>query len=184
VNASAEAETASRLGTVVAASRSVLAAPSASNSSSTLAATSGSGSDFPAARASASELAITETDRGTLVTLPGDVLFDFDRAEIRPDAEPVLAQLAELIAENGPSGVEITGHTDSRGSEDYNQALSERRADAARNYLVDALGLDVGLFTTQGRGELEPVAANERPDGRDDPEGRQLNRRVEFLLLD
>jgi outer membrane protein OmpA-like peptidoglycan-associated protein len=125
---------------------------------------------------------VTETEAGTLVTLPGDVLFDFDRHEIRPDAQAVLEALAALIEEREPAQVQITGHTDSRGAEDYNQALSERRADAARDHLVETSGFDAALFSTQGRGELEPVAENENPDGSDNPEGRQRNRRVEVLL--
>jgi outer membrane protein OmpA-like peptidoglycan-associated protein len=143
------------------------------------------GSGFGASQAaSASGLSVTETEAGTLVTLPGDVLFDFDRHDIRADAQPVLAQLAALIEEDAPSRVEITGHTDSRGEEDYNQALSERRADAARDHLVNVHGLDADLFAAEGRGELEPVAENDNPDGSDNPEGRQRNRRVEVLLVD
>ena len=125
-----------------------------------------------------------ETEAGTLVTLPGDVLFDFDRADIRAAAEPTLRRLADLVRGSGPSAVVITGHTDAKGSDDYNQALSERRAAAAAAYLTGELGLDGSVFRVEGRGRSEPVAPNAKPDGTDDPAGRQRNRRVEFLLQD
>lgn len=110
------------------------------------------------------------------------MLFDFDQSEIRPDAEPVLQRLAELIIDRKPTSVEITGHTDSRGAAEYNQALSERRAEAARDFLVASFGLEADVMKTEGRGEREPVANNQTAGGGDDPEGRQRNRRVEVLL--
>ncbi|WGF88391.1 OmpA family protein [Marinivivus vitaminiproducens] len=141
------------------------------------------GSSLSAATpASPADLALTETEAGTVVTLQGDVLFDFDSADIRSDAEPTLARLADLIEESGTRRVEITGHTDSKGSDGYNQDLSERRAESVRRYLTTSLDLPRRLFRVDGRGESEPVAANTQPDGSDDPQGRQKNRRVELLL--
>ncbi|QPC42048.1 OmpA family protein [Kaustia mangrovi] len=164
----------SALGAGVTASRSRLAVPSSGAASGL----SGTG------RATRSGLEVTETDAGTLVTVPGDVLFDFDRSDIRADAEPVLEQLAAMISDTDEiARVDITGHTDSKGSDTYNQTLSERRAEAARGYLVDELGLDDGLFATDGRGESDPVAPNSHPDGSDNPAGRQRNRRIEILLV-
>lgn len=125
---------------------------------------------------------MAQTDAGTVVTLPGDVLFDFDKSNIRSDAEPILAKLAELITSSAVRRIEITGHTDAKGADNYNQALSERRAKAARDYLVDVRSLDPALFITRGAGESWPVAPNTLPDGSDNPEGRQRNRRVEVLL--
>ena len=128
-------------------------------------------SDFGAAR----------QDSRLLVTLPGDVLFDFDKSDIRPDAEPVPERLATAFAALDGNAILILGHTDSKGADDYNQTLSERRADAVRDWLA---GHDVraDAMTTEGRGEAEPVAPNQHPDGSDDPEGRQQNRRVEFIV--
>lgn len=134
--------------------------------------------------AGAADLAITETDAGTVVTLPGDVLFDVDSASIRGDAAPALAQLAALIEARGAKRIVITGHTDSLGADAYNPELSERRAEAARRFLTERYDLPRRLFQAEGRGESQPVAPNAGPDGGDDPEGRQKNRRVEVLLAD
>lgn len=131
-----------------------------------------------------SELGAVQTERGTLVTLPGDVLFDFDNSEIRTSAVPTLRQVAELIRGSEASAVTITGHTDAKGSDEYNLALSKRRAASVESYLTDQLGLDGSNFVVEGKGESEPVAPNAKPDGSDDPDGRQKNRRVEFLLKD
>ncbi|WP_159994228.1 OmpA family protein [Roseomonas sp. 18066] len=115
------------------------------------------------------------------IALPGDVLFDFDRAEIRADARPVLAQLTEILRAYARSPVEIQGHTDSHGSDGYNQALSERRAAAVRLWL-QRQGVAAARLRTIGYGEARPVVPNARPDGGDDPAGRQRNRRVEFII--
>ena len=116
-----------------------------------------------------------------IVTLPGDVLFDFDKSDIRADAQPVLSQLAQVLVDMPDAPVAILGHTDAKGSDDYNQALSERRADSVGSWLND-LGVERGRMTAEGRGEAEPVAPNQHADGSDDPEGRQQNRRVEFII--
>ncbi|WP_419897470.1 OmpA family protein [Roseomonas sp. USHLN139] len=115
------------------------------------------------------------------IALPGDVLFDFDRSEIRADARPVLAQLAEVLRAYARSPVEIQGHTDSRGSDAYNQALSERRAASVQAWL-QRQGVAAARLRTIGHGESRPVAPNQQADGRDDPAGRQRNRRVEFII--
>lgn len=117
-----------------------------------------------------------------IVSLPGDVLFDFDRAEIRPDAEPVLSQLAEILAAFPDAPVVIAGHTDAKGSDDYNLALSGRRADSVLAWL-SAQGVAPDRMSTEAFGESQPVAQNTHADGSDDPAGRQLNRRVEFAIL-
>lgn len=114
------------------------------------------------------------------VDLPSDVLFDFDRAEIRADARPVLLKMSEILKAMRAASVEIVGHTDSMGTDDYNQRLSERRAASVKQWLA-ASGVSAPM-TVQGKGESSPVAANRHPDGSDDPEGRQKNRRVEFIV--
>lgn len=123
-----------------------------------------------------------QEDGRIIVSLPGDVLFDFDRAEIRPDAEPVLAQLAEILTAFPDAPVVIAGHTDAKGSDDYNMALSGRRAEAVLAWLAGQ-GVAAGRMDTEAFGESRPVAPNAHADGSDDPAGRQLNRRVEFTIL-
>lgn len=130
-----------------------------------------------------SELSATRVQRGTLVSLPGDVLFDFDKASIRRSAEPTLDKLAELIRLQKPASVAIEGHTDSKGDDNYNQRLSEGRAESVRGYL-SGKGVGGVALKVAGFGETRPVAPNGKPDGADDPDGRQRNRRVEVILDD
>ena len=132
-------------------------------------------------QASLTQLGARQVGNQIIVTLPGDVLFDFDKSDIRADARPVLSQLAQVLLAMPEAPVEILGHTDAKGSDDYNQALSERRAESVRSWLGD-LDVDAGRMTPEGRGEAQPVAPNQHPDGSDDPEGRQKNRRVEFII--
>lgn len=128
-----------------------------------------------------SKLGAVETERGTLVSLPGDVTFDFDKATIRSDASSTLDQLAALIAA-GPDGViSIEGHTDAKGDDAYNKRLSQARAEAVREFLVGK-DIDKARLRTIGLGELRPVAPNAKSDGSDDEQGRQKNRRVEVIL--
>jgi outer membrane protein OmpA-like peptidoglycan-associated protein len=129
----------------------------------------------------ANVVVIDEGPRTTRVTVRNDVLFDFDRAELRPEAAEALGRVAEIIRSRDPRAVRIVGHTDSVGSDAYNQALSERRARSVEQWLSTNAG---GLppMRAEGRGEAEPIASNTGGDGRDDPEGRQRNRRVEVLL--
>jgi len=109
-----------------------------------------------------------------------DFLFDFDRAELRGEAAPALAELAERIA-SADKPVMIEGHTDAIGTESYNQTLSERRAVAVRAALAGR-GLQLARLNVRGFGKTRPVAPNQRPDGSDDPDGRQHNRRVEVVI--
>ncbi|MDO4785037.1 MAG: OmpA family protein [Propionibacteriaceae bacterium] len=117
---------------------------------------------------------------GLYVTLEAEILFDYDKSDIRPDAKATLHQLVEPL--NGlPQGVslQVQGHTDAHGSDGYNQGLSERRANAVKDELSGA-GVTAPLTAT-GFGETRPVAPNEI-DGKDNPAGRQLNRRVEIFI--
>lgn len=126
--------------------------------------------------------ATVETADEITVRLSGDVLFDFDSAAIRADAVPALRELAEVIRAHPGARVRIAGHTDAKGSEAYNQRLSERRAQSVRDWLVREAGLAEVAFLVRGYGETRPVAPNTKPDGSDDPEGRQKNRRVEVVI--
>jgi outer membrane protein OmpA-like peptidoglycan-associated protein len=123
---------------------------------------------------------VQETPKGIRLTVQNDVLFAFDRAELRPEAEQALRRVAEIIHQRNPRAVEIIGYTDSIGSEPYNQALSRRRAESVEQWL-QANGGPLPPLQVDGRGEADPVAPN-TVDGRDNPEGRQQNRRVEVLL--
>lgn len=116
---------------------------------------------------------------GFVITLNESVLFDFDRSDIRPDASKILDTLAVALGKVEARAVEIRGHTDAKGSDDYNQSLSERRARS----VVDALHQRGVAQQAQARGygESQPVAPNEI-GGKDNPAGRQLNRRVEIFV--
>lgn len=128
----------------------------------------------------ANVVVIQETPRGTQLTVQNDVLFDFDKATLRPEAQEALTRVAEIIHQRDPRAVRITGHTDSIGTESYNRELSLRRARAVEGWLA-ANAAPLPPMRVEGRGEGEPVAPN-TINGRDDPEGRQKNRRVEVLL--
>lgn len=104
------------------------------------------------------------------------ILFDYDRAEVAPQANPVIDQLAAMLKANPDARIEILGHTDSIGGDAYNRRLSLRRARAVVNMLVSA-GVPRRQLTARGHGRQLPVATNETE------EGRSLNRRVEFRLL-
>lgn len=113
------------------------------------------------------------------IDLPADVLFDFDKATLRPDALPTLQKAAELIQSYPRAPLRVVGHTDSKGADDYNDTLSQRRSQAVAHALQERTGRSAAA---QGRGKREPVAANTTPDGQDDPAGRQRNRRVQILI--
>lgn len=113
----------------------------------------------------------------TVATLSDRFLFDFGSAELRPTAEQSLDTLAALLQETeGP--ITVSGHTDSLGTDEINGPLSQERAEAVADYLAGA-GVEAARMETEGLGSTDPVADNTHPDGSDDPEGRQQNRRVE-----
>ena len=114
-------------------------------------------------------LAIQETDTEIRIEIPADVLFDFDRSDIREDAAAALNEVADIIREHPGQRVRIEGHTDATGSDAYNQRLSEDRARSVKEWLARGKGLDQAAFAVQGRGEANPTAPNERADGSDDP---------------
>ncbi len=114
------------------------------------------------------------------IEMLADALFDFDQALLRPDAVQTLSSVGPMLKEQGDHPVTVEGHTDAKGSDDYNERLSLRRAASVRDWLV-AEGY-VRSAAVRGLGEARPVAANEHGDGSDDPEGRQRNRRVEILI--
>ncbi|HEX8186504.1 MAG TPA: OmpA family protein, partial [Blastocatellia bacterium] len=116
--------------------------------------------------------------RGLIVNL-SDVLFDFNQASLRTGAREKLSKLAGiLLAYPGTYRIEIEGHTDAVGSQDYNQKLSEDRAQSVRAYLGQAGIPEARIIAVRGFGKIRPVATN------DTPEGRQMNRRVEIVISD
>ncbi len=124
----------------------------------------------------------TETATSIEVTLPADVLFDFDKADIRADAQAPLRELAQLLRDKARRSISVVGHTDALGNDAYNQKLSQRRAEAVKAWLTKREGIVNPPIATSGRGSREPVARNKHPDGSDDPDGRQLNRRVTVVF--
>ena len=108
------------------------------------------------------------------------VNFDFDKATLRPDAVAILAEATEILKRYPDLRVEVAGHTDSKGTDAYNQKLSERRAQAVYDYLTSN-GIDASrLVGPVGYGESRPIAPNTNADGSDNPEGRAKNRRTEL----
>lgn len=129
----------------------------------------------------AHDLLARKTDRGLVLYLP-DVLFDFDRDELTAPAREKIHAVAEIIVRLAPERtLSIEGHADSVGAEDYNLALSLRRARSVESELLVG-GVDASKVAMVGFGERFPVAPNEHPDGRDNPEGRSRNRRVEVVI--
>ena len=129
------------------------------------------------------DLEVKETKTEIHIDLAADVLFDFDKSTLRPTARDALHQAASIIRANANgSTVRIDGYTDSKGSDPYNQRLSDLRAESVRNWFVTKEGLKDVSFATKGYGAKNPVAPNTKPDGSDDPDGRQKNRRVEITV--
>jgi len=109
------------------------------------------------------------------------VHFDFDKANIKSVYIPVLDKWVAYLRQHPEAYVTIEGHTDSRGSNEYNQRLSERRSRSVFQYFVKK-GIDPRRLEMVGCSELEPIAPNRTPQGLDDPEGRAVNRRVQFRV--
>jgi outer membrane protein OmpA-like peptidoglycan-associated protein len=111
-----------------------------------------------------------------------NVLYDYDKATLRPESKLVLDELVTIMNDNPKIKVELGAHTDSKGSDSYNQKLSQARAQACVDYIVSKGVADSRIYA-KGYGEKRPIAPNTLPNGKDNPEGRQLNRRTEFTVL-
>jgi OOP family OmpA-OmpF porin len=107
--------------------------------------------------------------------------FDFNKYNIKREFAPVLDEAAQILKDNPSVKVTIEGHTDSIGSDAYNQRLSERRAAAVKHYL-ESRGVAAERLDTVGYGESRPIAPNKTPNGKDNPEGRAMNRRAELKV--
>jgi outer membrane protein OmpA-like peptidoglycan-associated protein len=118
--------------------------------------------------------------REVKIYLPADVLFDFDRADLRTEAGAVLERVATVLKSDPTASATIEGYTDGKGNDQYNQALSERRAQSVRLWL-GTHGVTSSM-AARGFGKIRPVAPNTLPNGADNPDGRQKNRRVEITF--
>jgi len=115
-----------------------------------------------------------ETSRGLVVNM-SDVLFDVGKWTLKPGAREKLAKISAIIGQHPGLKIQVEGHTDNTGSDETNQILSERRADAVRDFLVEQ-GVNSSTIVAMGMGKGSPVASN------DTAVGRQLNRRVEMIV--
>jgi len=128
------------------------------------------------------DLQVKQTETEVRIELAADVLFDFDKDTLKPVARETLQKAAAIIREQTKGEIRIDGHTDAKGDDSYNQKLSQRRAAAVKNWFAQNGKLGGRHMSTHGLGEQKPVAPNAKPDGSDDPEGRQKNRRVEIIV--
>ena len=128
-------------------------------------------------------ITVTQAAKVVKIALPADVLFDFDKSEIRPDAAIALGAAADLLKKGVVGAIKIDGHSNSKGATDYNQKLSQDRAKSVQTWLTKNGGLPANLaYTLTGYGATRPAAPNTNPDGSDNPPNRQLNRRVEITF--
>jgi outer membrane protein OmpA-like peptidoglycan-associated protein len=116
------------------------------------------------------------------IDLAADVLFNFDQYTLLPKASDTLRKVGQVAASYPSSPIQIEGHTDGKGTHPYNMKLSENRAGSVKAWLVQNASVAGSRISTRGWGETKPIAPNKKPDGSDDPEGRQKNRRVEIVL--
>ena len=128
------------------------------------------------AQLSGTGVSVTRQGDNLILNMPGDVTFDSNSSDIKPDFYEVLRSVALVLGEFEKTTIHITGYTDSTGTFKYNFALSQRRSQAVGAYLK-AQGIHSARIYTQGKGPEEPVAPN------DTAHGRQMNRRVELMLV-
>ena len=129
------------------------------------------------------DLEARATARGVVVTLP-DVLFEFGSDQMKGEALRRVTDVADVVNFRARGRrIAVEGHTDSIGAALYNQGLSERRARAVADALIEA-GVARGLVSTRGYGSMFPLEPNTNEDGSDNPAGRARNRRVEIVILD
>jgi outer membrane protein OmpA-like peptidoglycan-associated protein len=121
------------------------------------------------------QVRVERVGEGIQVTMGSGILFDFNKATLRPEARKSLNAMSEIFKKYSDTDILITGHTDNIGSDEVNNRLSQQRADAVANYLA-SLGIDRKRLLTRGLGKTEPVADNSTP------QGRQQNRRVEMAI--
>jgi outer membrane protein OmpA-like peptidoglycan-associated protein len=128
------------------------------------------------AQLSGTGVSVTRQGDNLVLNMPGDVTFDSDSSDIKPDFYEVLRSVAIVLGEFEKTSIHISGYTDSTGTFKHNFALSERRAQSVGAFLASQ-GIHRGRVFTQGKGPEHPIAPN------DTPLGRQMNRRVELVLV-
>jgi outer membrane protein OmpA-like peptidoglycan-associated protein len=116
------------------------------------------------------------------IALAADVLFDFDKSDIKSDAEPPLAKIVTILQAYPGATLSVEGHADAKGGDTYNQTLSEQRAVKIAQWLAWRANLAAASVHARGWGKTKPIAPNTKPDGSDNPEGRAINRRVEVIV--
>jgi len=128
------------------------------------------------------EFEAQQSGRSLSMNLSGDVLFDYDKAALKPEAEQALKKVAVVLSQFPESKVTVEGYTDSKGTKASNMQLSRERAQAVKDWLVKNGGVLATNISTKGFGEQYPVAPNRNKDGSDNPLGRALNRRVSIIV--
>jgi outer membrane protein OmpA-like peptidoglycan-associated protein len=128
------------------------------------------------------DLQYQETGKSLSMNLSGDVLFDYDKATLKPAAEEALKKVAVVLSQFPESTVIVEGYTDAKGKKSVNMSLSRERATAVKDWLVKNGGVPSANISAKGFGEDNPVAPNKNPDGSDDPMGRAKNRRVAIIV--
>ena len=128
------------------------------------------------------QLQAQQSGRSLSMNLSGDVLFDYDKATLKPAAEEALKKVAVVLSQFPESKVTIEGYTDSKGTTAVNLQLSRERASAVRDWLIKNGNITAANITAKGFGEENPVAPNKMPDGSDNPAGRAFNRRVSIII--
>ncbi|MCT7988100.1 OmpA family protein [Laspinema olomoucense] len=128
------------------------------------------------------ELNAETTIEGIKFNLSDNILFEFDKYHVRAAAKPTLEKVNQVLTHFKDARVLIHGHTDSKGTDEYNTELSQKRAAAVKYYFVNNFQAEPTRIQTQGLGKSQPIAPNTNPDGSDNPQGREKNRRVEFTI--
>jgi outer membrane protein OmpA-like peptidoglycan-associated protein len=128
------------------------------------------------------DLGAKVTAQEVKIEMNADVLFDFDKYTLRPEATDSLKKVGQVVQSYPNAPLLIEGHTDSLGTHAHNMKLSDDRAASVKNWLQRNAGIQQSRITTRGWGETKPIAPNKNPNGADNPTGRQKNRRVELTL--
>ena len=128
------------------------------------------------------ELQQQQSGRSLSMNLSGDVLFDYDKAVLKPAAEEALKKVAVVLSQFPESSVTVEGYTDSKGGKAVNLPLSRERALSVKEWLAKNGNIPAARITAKGFGEDNPVAPNTNADGSDNPAGRALNRRVTIIV--
>jgi len=128
------------------------------------------------------EFQAQQTGRSLSMNLSGDVLFDYDKAALKPEAEEALKKVAVVLSQFPESKVTVEGYTDSKGGKTVNMQLSRERAQAVKDWLVRSGGVAMANISVKGFGEQYAIAPNKNADGTDNPLGRALNRRVSIIV--